>query len=184
MDEFVRDEYKALRATIRERGTVRAITFFVTLTAWAALGFALLTSGHPVVAPLLPLMVLVAGFETVFQLHLGVERVGRYLQVAYEEGHARPAGAQPGWETAAMAYGKAHPSAGSDPLFARIFVLAALINLLPVVMMAGRGERPVVFVLLVLAHAVFGVRVGLAKRRAGRQRAEDLTRFRELLAGK
>lgn len=180
MDELLRDEYKALRATIRERGTVRAITFFVSLAAWAALSFALLASGHPIMAPLLPLMVLVAGFETVFQLHVGVERVGRYLQAAYEERPQPPAGAGPSWETAAMAYGRAHPSAGSDPLFARIFLAAMLVNVIPV--LDVRWARPVTVALLALAHAAFGVRVLLARRQAGRQRAEDLARFRELLA--
>jgi hypothetical protein len=182
MDEFSRHEYKTLRATITQRGTVRAITFLVAIAMWAALGLLLLTSGHPIVAPLLPLMVLVAGFETVFQLNLGVERVGRYVQVAYEESHEWPAGAAPGWETAAMAYGQAYPSAGSDPLFARIFLLATLANLIPV--LHFRADRPAVVALLLLAHVAFGVRVLLAKRRAGRQRAEDLARFRELLARK
>ena len=182
MDEFPRHEYKILRATIKERGTVRAITFLVVIAAWATLGVLLFASGYPIAAPLLPLMVLVAGFETVFQLHLGVERVGRYVQVAYEESHEWPAGAGPGWETAAMAYGNAYPSAGSDPLFARIFLLATLVNLTPLLHFST--ARPDVVALLILAHVVFGVRVLLAKRQAGRQRTDDLARFRELLARK
>jgi len=189
MDELRQDEYVALRATIRERGTVRAITFFVTVVGWAALELAFLTSGpRYAVGALLSLMVLAAGFEAIFQLHLGVERVGRYLQVAYEErresagsgpGSAGATAATPAWETTAFAYGKAYPSAGSDPLFTAMFLLAALINLLPVL----RAWRlPGVFVTLVLAHLVFVVRIGIARRRAGRQRAEDLARFRELMA--
>ena len=175
MDEPGRTEYEALRATIRERGTVRSITLIVTLIAWAALEAAVLASWHPVVASLLPLLVLVGGFETVFQLHVGVERVGRYLQVAYEE-----RGGHTGWETAAMAYGQAHPAAGSDALFARVFIAAMLVNVLPVLDVPA--DRPVTLALVILAHAAFGLRVLLAKRLAGRQRAEDLARFRDLLA--
>ncbi len=174
MDELGRDEYGALRATIRERGTVRAITFFVALASWAALDAAVLASGRPVAGSLLPLIVLVAGFETVFQLHLGVERVGRYLQVAYEERYGRS-----DWETMAMAYGQAYPAGGSDPLFARVFLAAMLINVIPV--LGLRTDWPLVMALLILVHAAFGVRVFVAKKQAGRQRAEDLERFRNLL---
>lgn len=195
MDEFQRQEYKTLRATIRERGSVRVITFLVTLLGWAALDLVLLVSaGHPYAA-LLPLMVLVAGFEVIFQLHLGVERVGRYLQVAYEERRqpgrpgstnaTTPGEVTAGWETAAMAYGRAYPAAGSDALFPRIFLLATLVNVLPIVGAFVRmRERPAGFVVLVLAHVGFAVRIAIARNRAGRQRGEDLARFRELLSGK
>jgi len=187
MNELRQHEYVALRATIRERGTVRAITFFVTVVGWAALELAFLASGpRHAVGTLLPLMVLAAGFETIFQLHLGVERVGRYLQAAYEErlesagsdpGSAGATPATPQWETTVSAYATAYPSAGSDPLFTVMFLLATLINLLPVL----RAWRlPGVLVPLVLAHLAFIVRILMARRRAARQRAEDLARFREL----
>ena len=188
MDDLRQQEYAALRATIRERGTVRAITFLAAVLGWAALDLAFLASGpRNVVGTLLSLTVLAAGFETVFQIHLGVERVGRYLQVAYEE-RRDPAGSGtadvgtttlPAWETTAMAYGRAYPGAGSDPLFTSIFLLATLLNLLPVL----RAWRlPGVLITLLLAHVLFVVRIGLARKRAGRQRAEDLARFRELMA--
>ncbi len=174
MDELGREEYKALRATIRERGTVRAITFFVTLIAWAALALAFLSSGYPIAA-LLPLMVLVAGFETVFQIHLGVERIGRYLQVVYEE-----RAGQTGWESLAMVFGQGRRVVASDALFSRIFLAAMLVNVLPV--LAFRRDWPVEVALLVLAHAAFAVRIAVARGQASRQRADDLTRFRELLS--
>ena len=67
MDEFRQCEYVALRATIRERGTVRVLTFFAAFVAWAALDLAFLASGaRHVIGPLLSLMVLAAGFEAVF----------------------------------------------------------------------------------------------------------------------
>ncbi len=177
MGELAIAEYKALRETIRERGTVRAITFFVALCVWAALEAASTAQPRHAIAFLAPLVVLIAGFETVFQLHVGVERVGRYLQVAYEH--------TAGWETAAMAYGKAHPTSGSDPLFARIFLLVTLIGVLLPVALLARESLPawlrVAYGGVIVAHLAFGIRVLLAKRQAARQRAEDLVRFRELL---
>ncbi len=64
---------------------------------------------------LLPLLVLAATFEINFFVHTGVERIGRYLQVFYEE----RAGTT-GWETTAMTYGAKYPS-GLDPLFSALF---------------------------------------------------------------
>jgi hypothetical protein len=188
MDDLGQHEYAALRATIRERGTVRAITFFVTVLAWAMIELAFLASRpHHVIGALLSLMVLAAGFETIFQLHLGVERVGRYLQAAYEERPEAPVGepgalaaaVRPAWETTAMAYGKAYPAAGSDPLFTTMFLLATLVNLLPVLHV---WRMPGVLVTLLLAHLLFVGRIRLARKRAGRQRGEDLARFRELVS--
>ena len=190
MDNLRQQEYAALRATIRERGTVRAITFLITILGWAALDLTFLVSSpRNVVGALLSLTVLAAGFETIFQLHLGVERVGRYLQVAYEEGRDRAVSGSddvastplPAWETTAMAYGRSYAGAGSDPLFAPIFLLATALNLLPVL----RAWRlPGVLITLLLAHALFVARIGLARKRASRQRAEDLARFRDLMAAR
>src|SRR3954463_9411331 len=76
-------EYRALRATIRARGTARVWVFVVGLSAWAALMVATTAvSGVPMVA-LVPLVVLAGTFEAVFALHIGVERIGRYIQVFY-----------------------------------------------------------------------------------------------------
>ncbi len=185
MNDIGRSEYDALRATIRERGSVRVITFLATLFAWAAL---LLTEivtavGHPLVL-LLPLLVLAGGFEAVFQIHIGVERVGRYLQVAYEERLGAPGGdggpAGPGWETVAMSYGRAYPSAGSDALFSRVFLLGDLVNLLWLIVAAGPPSS-VPWLAVLAAHLGFALRVVAAGRRAARQRGEDLERFRALL---
>jgi hypothetical protein len=178
MSKLRREEYVALRATIRERGTVRVVTFFVTLLAWAALEAWVLTSGPRDAVPiLLTLLVLASGFEAVFQLHVGVERVGRYLQVAFEEA-AAPGVAAPRWETTAMAFGRAYPGIGSDPLFSRVFLLATLLNMLP----ALRAWRtPGLFGVLLGLHALFVVRVAVARVIARGQRADDLERFRALL---
>ena len=79
------DEYIALRATIRERGTARVCLF---VGRHRRLGGAR-RSPRPrwrprPIATLLPLLVLASMFEAVFALHVGVERIGRYLQVFHE----------------------------------------------------------------------------------------------------
>ena len=90
-------EYHGLRATIRERGTLRICLVLAGLVAMSGLVVALRATRLSGVIALLPLLVLAATFEINFFVHTGVERIGRYLQVFYEE----RAGV-PGWETTAM----------------------------------------------------------------------------------
>src|SRR5262245_28415723 len=97
------EEYRALRATIRERGTARVYLVVGGLGAWAALVIATASLASLPVATLLPLLFLAGVFEAIFALHTGVERIGRYLQVFYEEPPER------GWEHVAMAFGRAFP---------------------------------------------------------------------------
>src|SRR5581483_8305308 len=119
------EEYTALRATIRERGSLRVTLFLATLFAWGGATIATAALAALPVAALLPLLLLAAGFEGVLSLHTGVERIGRYLQVFYE------ADAACAWERTAMAYGKQFPG-GPDPLFSAHFALAAALNFVPV----------------------------------------------------
>ena len=90
-------EFTALRSTIASRGTARMVLVPVVVIAWASLAIVVVLFGDLPVAALPPLAVLVGGFEAVNALHVGVERIGRYLQVFYEG----PPGA-PAWETTAM----------------------------------------------------------------------------------
>ncbi|PYR66408.1 MAG: hypothetical protein DMF88_16425 [Acidobacteria bacterium] len=92
-------EYSVLRKTIAARGTARMVLFPVTMIAWASLALIVLTLAEAPVASLLPLAVLAAGFEAIHALHVGVERIGRYLQVYYENLHS------PGSRAAATADG-------------------------------------------------------------------------------
>jgi hypothetical protein len=167
-------EYQALRDTIRERGTARLCAVLVGLAAWGALAVALLITELEGGITLVPFLVLVATFELNFFIHTGVERIGRYLQVFYEE----RAGAI-GWETIAMSYGAKFPS-GLDPLFSLVFAAAAILNFFSAIPVAER--RPGWIVLSFIAHLVFGYRIVSAKKIAGAQRALDLDRFRSLLS--
>jgi hypothetical protein len=161
------EEYTALRATIRERGTARVLVFAGGIVAWAGLAFAVAAVGSPPVATLLPLLVLAAVFESVFALHVGVERIGRYLDVRFGDE----------WERAALVFGRPTGAPSIDALFAIVFLLAALLNLLPA---ALAEPTSMTLIFIGVAHALFIMRVGAARRAASAQRAIDLERFREI----
>jgi hypothetical protein len=92
-------EFTVLRQTIAVRGTVRMALLPVTVIGWTAITAALLRSATiPALLSLVSLSVLIGGFEAIHALNVGVERIGRYLQVYYEG-----QGDGPMWETTAMA---------------------------------------------------------------------------------
>jgi prolipoprotein diacylglyceryltransferase len=165
-------EYRALRATIRERGTARVYIFAGGIAAWGALTIATAALASTPLATLLPLLVLTAVFEAVFALHVGVERIGRYLQVFHE---TEDTGAR--WEHVAMAFGRPVGAPTADALFSVTFLLAALFNVAPALIV-----QPTIQELIFVggAHALFLVRLAVAREAARRQRAIDLRRFEEL----
>ena len=57
------EEYSALRATIRERGTARICIFVAGVAAWAAVTIATAALASTPVAALLPLLLLASVFE-------------------------------------------------------------------------------------------------------------------------
>ena len=122
------------------------------------------------VSTLVPLLILVAGFESLFTLHVNVERIGRYLQVFHEADDT-------GWETVSLQYGKRFAPALPDPLFGRLFVLATSVNFLPAAL--GWENIPELVVLAAL-HLLFINRVRLARAFAAGQREKDLERFMTL----
>lgn len=166
------EEYSALRATIRERGTLRVWLFFGGVVAWAAATIATASLAALPIATVLPLLVLASAFEALFNVHTGVERIGRYLQVFYggEEG-------APDWERTIMAYGRAGRGGGSDPLFSACFFLATLVNFVPVLLV-----EPVRIEVVVVgaAHVIFIGRILAARAASRRQRAVDLERFQKI----
>jgi hypothetical protein len=166
------EEYRALRDTIRERGTARMWMALAGVSVWAALSVALLAFAAWPAATLLPLMVLACTFEVIVALHTGVERVGRYLQVFYEDQDESRS-----WEQTTMAYGQRFPARGGDPLFAPVIACATFLNFLPVVVLGGVAVE---YVVLGAAHLLFVARLVQARNDAAGQRARDLDRFRQL----
>ena len=162
------EEYRALRATIQSRGTMRAWVFLAGLSVWAAITVASAALAELPIATLLPLLILAADFELVLALHTAVERIGRYIQVFFESE------ADPGWEHRIMTYGSRFPGGGSDPLFTVYFAIATLFNFVPVIF---AGPMPIEYWVVGTVHIVFILRLALAHRSASRQRAVDLERF-------
>jgi hypothetical protein len=167
------EEYRALRATIRERGTARVWIFVIGLGIWGALVIGTASIQGLPEATLLPLLTLAGVFEAIFALHTGVERVGRYIQVFYESESPDASN----WEYTAMAFGRMFSGGASDPLFGRFFWIATVLNFIPAVL---AGAVPVEWALIGLAHAIFVARVVAAERHAARQRAVDLEHFQRL----
>jgi hypothetical protein len=169
-------EFRALRETIATRGTVRMVLFPATIFAWAVIaGASLIFPTDLPITAIFPLAVLVAGFEAIHALHVGVERIGRYLQVYYENGADGPA-----WESTAMRLGPGLPGAGIDPLFTVVFCGATVANLLGLMAVENPSELLADLVTIVVLHVLFLVRVVRARLAAARQRAVDLETFRAI----
>lgn len=162
------EEFAALRATIRERGTVRMILLPVTFGLWAAAAVATTAAIQLPIAALLPLLVLAAGFEAIYALHVNVERIGRYLQVFHE--------AEGGWEHVAMAFGQRFPGRGPDALFSTLFLTATFLNYLPVAL----GGEIAELIVGGLLHLVLAFHIGTARSRASKQRRQDLEHFQAI----
>jgi hypothetical protein len=161
------EEYSALRATIRERGTARVWAFVAGLATWAGFVLALLATALPPVATLIPLVALAATFEAVLALHVGVERIGRFLLVFHADA----------WEQAAGTFGRPRGAAAVDPLFVWVFLTAAVVNLLPLLTATPIAPE---WIVVGGAHAGFVVRLAIARGAAARQRQVDTARFEQL----
>ena len=164
-------EFESLRATIRERGTVRMILLPVTFGLWAGAAIATTAAVALPIGALLPLLVLAAGFEAIYALHINVERIGRYLQVFHE--------VDGGWEHVAMTFGQRFPGRGPDALFSNLFLIATALNYLPVALGGSVPE----LVGIGFLHLLLGFHIGTARRRASKQREQDLQRFEEIRKG-
>lgn len=186
MESLHLEEYRQLRATIRERGSLRVALFVATLAAWAV-SAALVAAFLPLpLASLLPLTLLVSGFEAVHALHVGAERIGRYLYVRYESGmdssmNAGLANHLPlMWEGAIAAFGAGGHRTSTRPaggLFALAFTTAIVFNFLVTALGGTMAELAGIGTI----HALALVRVVAAQRAAAGQRAEDQRRFEAVL---
>jgi hypothetical protein len=174
-----RSEYLVLRRTIAQRGALRHVLFLSGIGIWAVTAIAVLVWLPYQGAAFIPLIVLLATFEAIRPLHFGAERIGRYLQVFYEEAGEveRPLRDTPSWERVAMQFG-AVPGVGGHPLFAPAFILAIGVNYMTALhMRPGFADH----VLLAIVHAVFGGWVMSAHRAMKKQRAIEVERMRHLL---
>jgi hypothetical protein len=180
MERPAATEYRVLRETIATRGTVRPVLVLAGLFGWAVILTAVLVWIPYPVAAIIPLLVLLVTFEVIRPLHFGAERIGRYLQVFYEEDGqpGRPLGDTPAWERVAMSL-SAVPGTGGHPLFVPIFFLATIVNTLPV-LLAQPPATPIELAAMGVPHAAFLIWLLNADRAMRSQRAAELEQFRAL----
>ena len=182
MTNLAQCEFEVLRATIRARGLARPRAFLTGLSMWAVTLVAILAWVPNPVTAVIPLLLLVGSFEVVRNLHLGVERIGRYVQVFFEEaGDDRTAMTPPAWERTAMAFGPAMPGAGGHPLFLPVFLLATVANLMAVML---PGPLPIEVATLLVPHVAFLFWMLYCERGMRKQRGTELARFREMKAAR
>ena len=167
-------EYGVLRQTIATRGTMRMVLFPVVMLGWAGLAASMMAFADLPVLAIFSLGVLVGGFEAIHALHVGVERIGRYVQVFYEGSIDAPR-----WETTAMAVGPALPGGGIDPLFTLVFASATVVNMIAA--MVPHVTRLELMVVVGL-HLAFVIRLARARGAAARQRAVELETFKAIKA--
>ena len=168
-------EFLALRQTIASRGTTRIVLLTVTFIGWSVFAGTLLLLTDLPIAALFSLAILVAGFESIHALHVGVERIGRYVQVYFESGTDGPQ-----WESTAMLIGPALPGGGVDPLFTILFACATTINLIPAFL---PSPTPLEIAVTGVVHGAFLVRIVRARGAAARQRAVELESYKAIKSG-
>ncbi|MDO8679791.1 MAG: hypothetical protein Q7R30_14785 [Acidobacteriota bacterium] len=180
MDRPSSAEYLVLRQTIASRSSLRAVLLLTGLGIWAVLLIAVLAFLPYPLAVAVPLVVLAATFEAIRPLHFGAERIGRYLQVFYEEQGqpGRSLSDVPSWERVAMSLGSV-PGAGGHPLFVPLFFIATIVNYLPV-LLARPAALPVELGTIAVPHIAFVVWLLYSDRAMRTQRTVELARFREL----
>ena len=169
------EEFRALRDAIARRGTVRVVLQWAGLVAWAPVLVAVLVWLPFPVAAAIPLLLLVATFEAARTLHLGVERIGRYLQVFHEPDPPAPGDAR--WEHVAMALGPRVPGAAGHPLGVPVFLMATLLNGLAVMI---PGPQPVEWIAMLLLHLAFVAWMAVCDQRMRRQRLQELAELTRL----
>jgi hypothetical protein len=173
--ELALQEYRSLRETIQTRGSLRVGVAAATWLARATLSIWCWTSDAGLLVGLVPLFVLVAGFEAVLSLHVGVERIGRYVQRMFERGGPIP----PAWEHIAVLMGPKWLSfGGPDALFSLVFLLAAALNFIQ----TAAGGESISLAVAGAAHIGFALRVLTARRRAGLQRKHDLAELDSVIS--
>ena len=178
MERHRRSEYVILRRTIAQRGALRPVLTLIGMGIWASALMAVLVLLPYPVAAAIPLLLLAVTFEVIRPLHFGAERIGRYIQVFYEEdgNQGRALADTPSWERVAMSFG-AVPGVGGHPLFVPVFLLATAINYLSVLL-----PRPVPLEMSVMAvpHLAFIAWLIAADRAMRNQRTLELARLRDL----
>ena len=181
IDAVQLEEFRALRASVRERAIARVLLLAMTWLGWAALATAIMLV---VPAPLLltvPLVVLLAAFEVNLGTVRAAERVSNYLRVVFEERRGVS-----GWETASADLAGQYPSSVGDPLFMWVFVAVLCANYLCVVIAIPETTDPTArsredsldLAVVTTLHLALVLRFVLARRSLHAGRTIELERLR------
>jgi len=187
IDAIQLEEFRALRATIRDRAIARVILLAISWVGWAAIATAimLVLPATPLLA--LPLVLVLAAFEVNLVAVRATDRICDYLRVVFEERRAVP-----GWETASADLARRHPAATADPLFFWISVAVLCANYLCVVVAVGETADPSARVredsldlaVATVLHGAVLLRFVLARRGLVSGRAGELERLRTAIHDK
>jgi hypothetical protein len=183
MDAIQLEEFRALRAVIRERAIARVLVLTMAWVGWAALATAIMLV---VPSPLLltvPLVVLLAAFEVNLGIVRAADRVGNYLRVVFEERRGVS-----GWETVSADMATHYPATAGDPVFFWVFVAVLCANYVCVLIaipettdpLARSREDSLDLALITALHIAVLLRFVLARRALRSGRAGDIERLRSL----
>jgi hypothetical protein len=181
IDAIQLEEFRALRTAIRERTSARLLFLAIAWVGWASLATAIMLVLPAVPLLVLPLVVLLAGFDVNLAMVRGAEHIAAYLRVACEERRAVP-----GWETASADLARRHPESVADPLFFWLFAAVLGANYLCVVLAVGETADPAIHVredsldlaLVTALHVAVLVRFVLGRRGLMGGRERELQKVR------
>jgi hypothetical protein len=182
LDPVQLEEFRALRATIRERTTARVLIVVVAFVGWSALALAVMLVVPAPLLLLVPLVLLLAGFEANLKIVRATDLMATYLRVTFEENRGIP-----GWETASANLARRGRGTREDPLFLWLFVALVGASYLCVVLAIGetaetsaRNRQDALDLALVTAsHVAVAARFVLAGRGLRAARRADRDRFRD-----
>jgi hypothetical protein len=178
-DAIQLEEFRALRAAIRERAVARVLFLALAWVGWAAVATAIMLVLPAPPLLVLPLVLLLASFEVNLGTVRRAQRIAAYVRVVFEERRAVP-----GWETASADLDRRHPGAAGDPLFFWTFVAILFANYLCVIVAAGETTDPSTHLredsldlaLVTALHAAILLRFALGRRTL--QPGQELERVR------
>jgi hypothetical protein len=181
IDAFQLEEFRALQAAIRERTSARLLFLAIAWVGWASLATAIMLVLPAAPLLVLPLVLLLASFEVNLGIIRGVEHIGAYLRLAFEERRAVP-----GWETASADLARRYPRGVADPVLFWPFVAVLGANYLCVVLAAGETADPAIHVredsldlaLVTALHAAVLVRFVFGRRGLASGREREFQKIR------
>ena len=181
-DAMQLEEFRALTAAIRARTTVRVLVVVVAWVGWAALALTIMLVVPAPLLLLVPLVLLLAGFEANLKIIRTTDLMAAYLRVTFEEGRSVAT-----WETVSASLERRGRATRDDPLFFWAFMAFMAASYLCVVLATGetaeataRNRQDAIDLALVTSvHLAVAARFAMARRWLRAVREADRARFNE-----